>query len=117
MILIDYRDYSIYCLYDRKINSIFISCSININENSMLKKITATEVSEIKFFTVKFINFSADSFIKFIDFFTDFFSQNDESIIENVTLSVRAKNKKKMSSCKAHYWSFVRDTEQHEENS
>ena len=82
MILINYRDHSIYYLYDRKTNLIFISCSININENSMLKKITSAE-AEINSFT---------------NSFTDFFSQNDKSIIKNVTSSVRAEDKKRMSN-------------------
>ncbi len=101
MILINYRDHSIYHLYDREINSIFIFCSININENSMLKKITAAEVFKIESFTVEFIksfiveliNFFTNSFIK--SFMTDFFSQNDKSIIKNMTSSVRAEDKKK----------------------
>ncbi len=104
MILIDYKDHSIYYLYDRKTNLIFIFCSIDINENSMLKKIISAEV-KIKSFTVEsaelinhFINSFTDSFI---NSFTDF-SQNDEfiikSIIKNVAPPVRAKDKKKMSN-------------------
>src|SRR5436189_2997836 len=79
MILIEYRDHSIYYLYNRKSNLIFISCSVDVNENSMLKKITAAEIYEIEFFTAESIN----SFINFfIEFFTDFSSQIDKSINE-----------------------------------
>src|SRR6266480_2473530 len=98
MILIEYKNHSIYCLYNRKSNSIFVSCSIDINENSILKKITVAEVYEIEFFTAEsidsFINFFTDFFI---EFFTDFFSQIDESInkliFKHVILSVRNKYK------------------------
>src|SRR6266487_1697986 len=98
MILIDYRDHSIYCLYDKKINSIFVSCSIDINENLMLKKITAAKVSEIEFFTVEFIDSFINSSAEFINSSTNFSPQNDEPIIKNMAPPVRAKDKKKMPS-------------------
>src|SRR5437667_8604645 len=90
IILIDYRDYLIYYLYNREINSIFVSCSININKNSMLKKIITAKVFEIEFFIIEFTDFFTNSFINsFIEsFMTDFFSQDNESIIKNMTLSV-----------------------------
>ncbi|SRR6266487_4671934 len=90
IILINYRDHSIYCLYNKKINLIFVSCSVDINENSMLKKITTVKIFKIESLIIEFAEFAES--------FTDFFSQNDESIIKNMTLSVRAKDKKKMFS-------------------
>src|SRR5204862_8096776 len=57
MILIEYRDHSIYCLYDRKSNSIYVSCSIHINESSMLKKLTTAEVYKIKSSTAESVKF------------------------------------------------------------
>src|SRR5204863_3963784 len=85
MILIEYRDHSIYCLYNRESNLIFISCSVDVNKNSMLKKITAAEVYEIEFFTAESINSFTDSFTdSFIESFTDFSSQIDESINKQI---------------------------------
>jgi len=108
MILINYRDHSIYQLYDKKINLIFISCSVDINENSMLKKITAAEVFKIESFTaefnkslfIKLTDSFNDSFINFFikSFMTDSSPQNDELIIKNVAPPVRTKDKKRMSS-------------------
>ena len=57
MILIEYRNHSIYYLYDKESNLIFVSCSINVNESSMLKKLTIAEVYEIEFFTAEFTEF------------------------------------------------------------
>src|SRR5436190_3211361 len=104
MILIEYRNHAIYCLYDKKSNSIFISCSVDVNENSMLKKITAAEVYEIEFSTAESINFFINSFINFftdsftdsfIESFTNFSSQIDKSInkliFKHVALPVRNK--------------------------
>src|SRR5436190_24091156 len=69
MILIEYRNHSIYCLYNRESNLIFILCSVDVNENSILKKITAAEVYKIEFSTAESINSFTDSFIKsFINF-------------------------------------------------
>src|SRR5436190_3430290 len=59
MILIEYRNHSIYYLYNRKSNSIFVLCSIDVNKNSILKKITTAEVYEIESSTAE----STDSFI------------------------------------------------------
>src|SRR5204863_9265313 len=64
MILIEYRNHSIYCLYDRKSNLIFVSCSVDVNKNSMLKKITAAKVYEIEFSTAESINFFINFFIE-----------------------------------------------------
>src|SRR5438034_1286773 len=103
IILIEYRDHSIYCLYDRESNSIFVSCSVNVNKNSMLKKITAAEVYKVEFSTADFINSFFDSSaaesVKFDESFTSDKSIN-KSIFEHVTSSVRDKYKSenKMSS-------------------
>ena len=90
MILIEYKNHSIYHLYDRKSNSIFISCSIDVNKNSMLKKITTAEVYEVEFSTIKFTDFFIKSFNKSIN----------KLIFKHMTLSVRNKykNEDKMSS-------------------
>ena len=102
MILIEYRNYLIYYLYDRKSNSIFVSCSVNVNKNSMLKKLTITKVYKVKLFTIKFTEFFATEFVKFDEFFTSEFHkikflQIDESInkliFKHMTLSVRNKYK------------------------
>src|SRR5947207_9073198 len=75
IILIKYRNHSIYCLYDRESNSIFVSYSIDVNKNSMQKKITAAEIYKIEFSTAESINFFTDSFTDFfIKSFTDFSS-------------------------------------------
>src|SRR5436190_2318335 len=73
MILIEYRNHSIYCLYNRESNLIFVSYSVDINKNSMLKKITAAEVYKIEFSIIESINSFTDFFINsFIKSFTDF---------------------------------------------
>src|SRR5205809_2860249 len=61
MILIKYRDHLIYHLYDKESNSIFVSCSIDVNKNSMLKNLTTAEVYKVKSSTAEFIKFD-DSF-------------------------------------------------------
>ena len=101
MILIEYRNHSIYHLYNRKSNLIFISCSVDVNKNSMLKKITAAEIYKIEFSTAESINFFINSFI---ESFINFSSQIDESIneliFEHMTSSVKNKykNEDKISS-------------------
>src|SRR5437667_6821544 len=70
MILIEYRDHSIYCLYDRESNLIFVLCNIDVNESSMLKKLTTAEVYKIESSTAEFNkSFTAES-VKFDKFFT-----------------------------------------------
>ena len=95
MILIEYKNHSIYCLYNRKNNLIFVSCSIDVNENSMLKKLIIVEVYEIESFTAEFIKF--DEFFTFKFHETDFSSQINKSIneriFEHVTPPVRNKYK------------------------
>ena len=97
MILIEYKDHLIYHLYNKKSNLIFVSCSIDVNESSMLKKITAAEIYKIEFSTAESIN-------SFIESFTDFSSQINKSInkliFKHMTSSVKNKykNKDKMSS-------------------
>ena len=83
MILIEYRNHSIYCLYDRKSNSIFVSCSIDVNESSMLKKIITAEAYKIESSTTEF----TDSFIESSD------ESINELIFEHVTSPVRNKYK------------------------
>src|SRR5216117_2068722 len=73
MILIEYRNHSIYCLYDKESNLIFVSCSVDVNESSMLKKLTTAEVYKIEFFTTEFIKSFTAEFIKFDKFFTESF--------------------------------------------
>ena len=109
MILIEYRDHSIYCLYDRESNLIFVLCNIDVNESSMLKKLTTAEVYKIESSTAEFNkSFTAES-VKFDKFFTSesheiksFTADKsiNESIFEHVTLSVRDKykNEDKMPS-------------------
>src|SRR6266480_2899683 len=65
MILIEYKNHSIYCLYNKKSNLIFVSCSINVNKSLMLKKLTTVEVYKIKFSTTEFNKFSAVKFLQF----------------------------------------------------
>src|SRR5205823_1996224 len=48
MVLIGYRDHSTYRLYNRESNSIFVSCSVDVNESPMLKKLTTAEAYEIE---------------------------------------------------------------------
>ena len=94
MILIEYRDYSIYCLYDRESNSIFVSCSVDVNKNLILKKITAAEVYKIEFSTAESINSFTDSFIKsFINFSSQIDKSINEPIFKHMTLSVEDKYK------------------------
>src|SRR5205085_10731414 len=76
-ILIEYKNHSIYCLYNRKNNLIFVSCSIDVNESSMLKKLTIAEVYKIEFSTVEFIKFDEFFISEFHE--TDFSSQINES--------------------------------------
>src|SRR5437667_10253538 len=81
MILIKYKDYLIYCLYNRESNLIFVSCSINVNKSSMLKKLITAEVYEVKSSiaeSVKFDKSSAAELIKFDESFT-FKSHETES--------------------------------------
>src|SRR5438034_7298081 len=73
MILIKYRDYLIYCLYDRKSNLIFVLCSIDVNESSMLKNLTTAEVYEVESSIAELIKFDKSftvKLIKFDEFFT-----------------------------------------------
>src|SRR5438034_9347936 len=90
MILIEYKNHLIYHLYNKKSNLIFVSCSIDVNESSMLKKITAAEIYEIESSTTEF----TDSFIKFSD------ESINKSIFKHMTSSVRNKykNENKMFS-------------------
>ena len=102
IILIEYRNHSIYCLYNKKSNSIFVSCSIDVNENSMLKKLTIAEVYKIEFFTAEFIKFDKSFTFKFhkINFFSQINKSINELIFKHMILSVRDKYKSenKMSS-------------------
>src|SRR5207247_1153932 len=105
MILIEYRDHSIYCLYNRESNLIFVLCSVDVNKSSMLKKLTTAEVYEIKSSTAEFNELSAAELTKFCESFT-FKSHETESppinklIFEHVTLPVgnKYKSEDKMSS-------------------
>ena len=107
MILIEYRDHSIYYLYNRESNLIFVSCSVDVNKSSMLKNITTAEVYKIEssIFKDSTIEFFAAEFIKFDEFFALKFHktqslQINKPIFKHVTLSVRNKYKSedKMSS-------------------
>ena len=91
MILIKYKDHSIYCLYDRESNSIFVLCNVDVNESLMLKKLTIAEVYEIKSSTAELVKF--DEFFTLESHETDFSSSINELIFEHVTLSVRNKYK------------------------
>ena len=99
MILIKYKDHSIYHLYDKKSNLIFILCSIDVNKSSMLKNLTTAEIYKIEFFI--FEDFIIE-FIKFDKFFTfkshkikSFTADKsiNELIFKHVILSVRNKYK------------------------
>src|SRR6266513_2427475 len=57
MILIKYKNYSIYHLYDKKSNLIFVSCSVDVNKNSMLKKLIIAEIYKIKSSTAESVKF------------------------------------------------------------
>ena len=93
MILIEYRNHSIYCLYDKESNLIFVSCSVDVNENSMLKKITAAEVYKVESFTAEFIKSFINAFINSFIKFSQINKSINESIFKHVTLSVRDKYK------------------------
>ena len=98
IILIEYKDHSIYHLYDRESNSIFVLCSVDVNKNSMLKKLIITKIYKIEFFTAEFIEFFILESHE-----TEFFVINksiNKLIFEHVTLLVRDKykNEDKISS-------------------
>src|SRR2546421_4920409 len=61
MILIEYRDHSIYCLYDRKSNLIFVSCSVDVNKSSMLKNLTTAEAYKVESSTAEPTKFGESS--------------------------------------------------------
>ena len=109
MILIKYRNHSIYHLYNKESNSIFVLCSIDVNKRSMLKKLTTVEVYEIKFSTAEFNESFTVKLIKFDEFFTSesheiksFTADKpiNELIFKHMTSPVRDKykNEDKMSS-------------------
>ena len=62
MILVRYRDWSIYWLYDRKSDSVVISESVDFNEDLLTDENTennkTTDQNSIKFFIKFFIKFS-----------------------------------------------------------
>src|SRR5205809_7236826 len=93
MILIEYKNYSIYHLYNKESNLIFVSYSIDVNKNSMLKKLTITKIYKIKFSTIKFVKF--DEFFTFESHKINFFLQIDKlinkSIFEHMILLIRNK--------------------------
>ena len=89
MILIKYKNYSTYYLYNKKSNSIFVSCNVDVNKNSMLKNLIIIKIYKIECFIFK--NFTIESFtvkfVKFDKFFASEFheiksSQINESINE-----------------------------------
>src|SRR6266487_2802431 len=95
MILMRYRDQSIYQLYDRKSDSVIILESVDFNEdlltdeNTENNKITnQSSISEIKFF---------------IEFFIKFFNKENEKIFDSSNLmseSVRNKAEVKKNAMK-----------------
>ena len=98
MILIEYKNHSIYHLYDRESNSIFVLYSVDVNKNSMLKKLTTTEAYKIKSSTAEFTESFTLEFHKIKSSTAD--KSINKSIFKHMTSSVRDKYKSenKMSS-------------------
>src|SRR5437667_539328 len=112
MILIKYKNHSIYHLYNKKSNLIFVSCSIDVNESSMLKNLIIAEVYEVKSSIAESVKFDESSAVKSIKFDESFISEShktesfiadkliNKSIFEHIISSVRDKyrDEDKMSS-------------------
>ena len=98
MILIEYRNHLIYHLYNKESNLIFVSCSVDVNKNSMLKKLTIAEVYKIEFSTTEFIKFSASESHKIKSSAVN--ESINKSIFKHMTSSMRDKykNEDKISS-------------------
>ena len=98
IILIRYKNQSIYQLYDRKSDSVVISESIDFNEDLLTNEniennvTDQNSISEIKLF-IKF----------FIEFFTEFFNEDNKKIFDSSNLmseSVRDKAEAKKNTMK-----------------
>jgi len=105
MILIEYKNHSIYCLYNRESNLIFVLCSVDVNKSSMLKKLTTAEAYEIKPSTAESNKPSTAEPAKFGESFTSESHETESSpinkpIFKHVALPVKNKYKSedKMSS-------------------
>ena len=108
MILIEYKNHSIYHLYDKESNLIFVSCSIDVNKNSMLKNLTIAEIYKVKFsiFENSTTEFFAAESVKFDASESHEIKSSqinksiNELIFKHMTSSVRNKykSKNKMSS-------------------
>ncbi len=88
MILIRYRDWSIYWLYDRKSDSIIVSESINFNDNLLTDE--NTENNEI----------TNQSSIFKIKLFTEFFNEKIFDSSDSMSESVRDKAEAKKNAMK-----------------
>jgi len=99
MILVRYRDWSIYQLYNKKSDSVIISESVDFNKDLLTNE--NTENSET---TDQSSIFKIKLFIKFfIEFFTQFFNEDNKKIFNSSNLiseSVRNKAEAKKNTIK-----------------
>src|SRR5438034_8997807 len=102
IILMRYRNQSIYQLYDRKSDSVIVSESVDFNEDLLTNE--NTENNKIINQSSIFIEFFTEFFIKFfIKFFTEFFNKDNKKIFNSSDLmseSVRNKAEAKKNMMK-----------------
>src|SRR6266487_1298618 len=101
MILVRYRDQSIYQLYDRESDSVIVSESVDFNEDLLTDE--NTEDSEITNQSSIFIKFFTEFFIKF---FIKFFNKDNKKIFnlsDSMSEPVRNKAEAKKNAMKISF--------------